>query len=74
MIGSMNTEADSIYELYKEHVLFIKPGSIWIDMVHSPSRSNDQKELRESIQKIENPSGNNDQYFETMCITKYMSY
>lgn len=53
VIGSMNAEADSIYELYKEPVLVIEPGSIWIDIVLSPSRSNDQRELRESIQKIE---------------------
>ncbi|KAL2325116.1 hypothetical protein Fmac_024174 [Flemingia macrophylla] len=53
MIGSVNVEADSIYELYKEHNIIMGPSSVWNDFVLSPSRSNDQKELRESIQKIE---------------------
>ncbi|KAK7391689.1 hypothetical protein VNO78_20108 [Psophocarpus tetragonolobus] len=53
MIGSVNVEADSIYELYKEPSPMMQPGSVWKDIVLSPSRSNDQKELRESIQKIE---------------------
>ncbi|RDX73898.1 hypothetical protein CR513_46418, partial [Mucuna pruriens] len=52
MINSVNVEADSIYELYKEPRP-MGPGSVWNDIVLSPSRSNDQKELRESIQKIE---------------------
>ncbi|KAG5078291.1 hypothetical protein JHK82_056986 [Glycine max] len=52
-IGSVNVEADSIYELYKEPSPIMEPGSVWKDIVLSPSRSNDQKELKESIQKIE---------------------
>ncbi|ESW16064.1 hypothetical protein PHAVU_007G126000 [Phaseolus vulgaris] len=53
MIGRVNTEADSIYELYKEPSLIMGLGSIWKDIIISPSRCNAQKELRESIQKIE---------------------
>ncbi|CAJ1976480.1 unnamed protein product [Sphenostylis stenocarpa] len=53
MIGIVNVEADSINELYKEPSPIMRPGSVWKDVVLSPSRSNDQKELRESIQKIE---------------------
>ncbi|KAK7344025.1 hypothetical protein VNO77_13224 [Canavalia gladiata] len=52
MIGSVNAEANSIYELYKEPSP-MGPGSVWSDMVVSPSRSNDQEELKESIRKIE---------------------
>ncbi|XP_022641023.1 uncharacterized protein LOC106769596 isoform X2 [Vigna radiata var. radiata] len=53
MMDRVNVEADSIYELYKEPSLIMKPGSVWKDIVLSPSRSNDQKKLRKSIQKIE---------------------
>ncbi|KAK2401986.1 P-loop containing nucleoside triphosphate hydrolase superfamily protein [Trifolium repens] len=53
MISSVNTDADSIYELYNEYNPTMRPGSVWNDTVLSPSRVNDQKELRESIQKIE---------------------
>lgn len=52
-IGSLNAEADSIYELYRESNLIKEPGSVWNDFVMSPSRPNYQKELRESILKIE---------------------
>jgi len=53
MIGRVNIEADSIYELYKEPSLIMEPGSLWRDIILSPSRSNAQKGLRESIQNIE---------------------
>jgi len=53
-VTSLNTEADSIYELHKEPSPVMEPGSIWNDFVLSPSRSCAQKELRESILKIEN--------------------
>ncbi|KAK7268787.1 hypothetical protein RIF29_21496 [Crotalaria pallida] len=53
MIGSLNAEADSIYELYKEPSPIMGPGSVWNDIVLSLSRPCDQKELRESIQRIE---------------------
>ncbi|KEH42750.1 calmodulin calcium-dependent NAD kinase isoform X2 [Medicago truncatula] len=53
MIRSLNTEADSIYELYNETDATMGPGSVWNDIVLSPSRSNDVEKLRESIQKIE---------------------
>jgi len=49
MISSLNTEADSIYELYNE----TDTTTVWNDIVLSPSRSNDVEKLRESIQKIE---------------------
>jgi len=53
MMDRVNVEADSIYELYKEPSLIMRPGSVWKDIVLSPSRSNDQKKLRKSIQKTE---------------------
>lgn len=52
-IGSLNAEADSIYELYKQPSPALGPGSIWNDIVLSSSRSSDQIELRNSIHKIE---------------------
>ncbi|XP_024636645.1 calmodulin calcium-dependent NAD kinase isoform X2 [Medicago truncatula] len=52
-VTSLNTEADSIYELHKEPSPVMEPGSVWNDFVLSPSRSSVQKELRESILKIE---------------------
>lgn len=52
-ISNVNTEAVSIYELYNEYNYTVRSGSVWNDIVLSPSRSNDKKELRESIQKIE---------------------
>ncbi|XP_057733524.1 calmodulin calcium-dependent NAD kinase-like [Arachis stenosperma] len=52
-IASLNAEADSIYELYKDPSPIMKPGSVWRDIVLAPSRSSDQKHLRESIHKIE---------------------
>ncbi|CAK8572069.1 unnamed protein product [Lathyrus sativus] len=52
-VSNVNTEADSIYELYNEYNYAVRPGSVWNDIVLSPSRSNDKKELREFIQKKE---------------------
>ncbi|KAK7344024.1 hypothetical protein VNO77_13223 [Canavalia gladiata] len=52
-IGTLNPEADSIYELYKEPSPITEPGSVWNDIALSPSRPSDQNELKESIQKIE---------------------
>lgn len=52
-VAGFNNEADSICELYKEPSPAMEPGSVWKDFVLSPSRPSVQKELRESIQKIE---------------------
>ncbi|KAK7278461.1 hypothetical protein RJT34_23490 [Clitoria ternatea] len=52
-IANLNAEADSIYELYKEPSPIMEPGSVWNDIVLSPSREIDRKKLRECIQKIE---------------------
>ncbi|VFQ84765.1 unnamed protein product [Cuscuta campestris] len=56
VVGRLNEEADSIYELYKHPNPAYEPGSVWKDIVLSPSRSNIQKELRFSIHKIETSS------------------
>jgi len=55
-LRNLNPEADSIHELHKEPNLIMKPGSVWGDIILSPSRTAVQKELRESIKKIEKPS------------------
>ncbi|OIW21316.1 hypothetical protein TanjilG_32129 [Lupinus angustifolius] len=53
MISSLNPKADSIYDLYKDPNSAMGPGSLWNDIVLSPLRPSYQKELMESIQKIE---------------------
>ncbi|XP_030507390.1 calmodulin calcium-dependent NAD kinase isoform X1 [Cannabis sativa] len=57
-IRSLNSNADSIHELYADSTTIFRPGFIWNDIVLSPSRSSIQKRLRESIQKIENSNIN----------------
>ncbi|KAM3375873.1 calmodulin calcium-dependent NAD kinase-like isoform X1 [Capsicum galapagoense] len=53
MVGRLNDGADSIYELYKNPHPAYQSGSVWKDIVMSPSRLNIQKELKYSIQKVE---------------------
>ncbi|XP_071741283.1 uncharacterized protein [Rutidosis leptorrhynchoides] len=53
MIQSLNEKADSIYELYNKPNPANESGSVWHDIVMSPSRLSTQKELKYSIQKIE---------------------
>lgn len=52
-VARLNEEADSIYELYKAPNPACEAGSIWKDIVLSPSRLNIQQELKYSIQKVE---------------------
>ncbi|KAG5250514.1 Zeta toxin domain containing protein [Salix suchowensis] len=52
-VGCLNVEAESIYELYRYPNPACEEGSIWKDIVLSPSRLNIQKELKYSIQKVE---------------------
>lgn len=52
-LSSLNTDADSIYNLYEHPSLAFKPGSIWNDIVFSPSRPALQLELKNAIQKVE---------------------
>ncbi|PPD85503.1 hypothetical protein GOBAR_DD17565 [Gossypium barbadense] len=52
-VGRLNEEAESIYELYKHPNPACEAGSIWKDIVLSPSRLNIQKELKFTIQKVE---------------------
>ncbi|XP_015084163.2 uncharacterized protein LOC107027530 [Solanum pennellii] len=53
MVGRLNDGANSIYELYKNPHPAFQAGSVWKDIVLSPSRVNIQKELKYSIQKVE---------------------
>ncbi|CAA0828041.1 P-loop containing nucleoside triphosphate hydrolases superfamily protein [Striga hermonthica] len=53
IVGRLNEEADSIFELYKRPHPAYQAGSVWNDIVLSPSRVNIQKELKYSIQRIE---------------------
>lgn len=52
-VGCLNEEAESIYELYKSPNPACADGSIWKDIVLSPSRLNIQKELKYTIQVVE---------------------
>lgn len=52
-VGRLNDEANSIYKLYKRPNPAYAAGSIWKDIVLSPSRLNIQQELKYSIQKVE---------------------
>ncbi|XP_039029534.1 uncharacterized protein LOC120163761 [Hibiscus syriacus] len=52
-IGRLNENADSIYELYRYPNPACQTGSIWKDIVLSPSRLNIQLELKYTIQKVE---------------------
>ncbi|RAL52831.1 hypothetical protein DM860_007599 [Cuscuta australis] len=56
VVGRLNEEADSIYELYNHPNPAYEPGSVWKDIVLSPSRFNIQKELKFAIHKIETSS------------------
>ncbi|KAK7245395.1 hypothetical protein RIF29_40236 [Crotalaria pallida] len=52
-VAKLNADADSIYELYKHPNPAFRAGTVWKDIVLSPSRLNIQQELKYSIQKIE---------------------
>lgn len=53
LIAELNEDADNIYELYKRPNPACQDGSIWNDIVSSPSRLNVQQELKYSIQRVE---------------------
>ncbi|KAL8150303.1 hypothetical protein V2J09_020111, partial [Rumex salicifolius] len=53
MVGELNEEADSINALYRIPSPNTHTGSVWTDIVLSPSRRNVQLELKYSIQRIE---------------------
>ncbi|KAE9589173.1 putative Zeta toxin domain, P-loop containing nucleoside triphosphate hydrolase [Lupinus albus] len=52
-VARLNEDANSVYELYKHPNPVCEAGSIWKDIVLSPSRLNIQQELKYSIQKVE---------------------
>jgi hypothetical protein len=52
-IERLNENAKSIYELYKRPNPACEAGSVWKDIVLSPSRLNIQQELKYCIQRIE---------------------
>ncbi|CAO2826549.1 unnamed protein product [Amaranthus hypochondriacus] len=53
LVADLNEDADNIYELYKRPNPACQDGSIWNDIVSSPSRVNVQQELKYSIQRVE---------------------
>ncbi|XAR61133.1 hypothetical protein NMG60_11034756 [Bertholletia excelsa] len=52
-VGRLNDHANSIYELYKRPNPAYEAGSIWKDIVLSPSRLNIQQELKYTIKRVE---------------------
>ncbi|KAK7277572.1 hypothetical protein RJT34_22587 [Clitoria ternatea] len=52
-VARMNEDATNIYKLYKHPNPTCEAGSVWKDIILSPSRLNIQQELKFSIQKIE---------------------
>ncbi|KAI4301149.1 hypothetical protein L6164_034458 [Bauhinia variegata] len=52
-VAKLNEHAETIYELYKHPNPARIAGSVWKDIVLSPSRLNIQQELKYSIQKVE---------------------
>lgn len=52
-VGMLNDEANSISELYKIPNPSSQDGSVWKDIVLSPSRTNIQQELKYAIKRIE---------------------
>nr|KAJ0188371.1 hypothetical protein LSAT_V11C900458720 [Lactuca sativa] len=53
MLERLNEKANSIYELYRNPNPIHETGSVWHDIVMSPSRKTIQKELKYFIQKVE---------------------
>ncbi|GAV83355.1 Zeta_toxin domain-containing protein, partial [Cephalotus follicularis] len=53
MVGELNENAETIYDLYKQPNPACETGSVWQDIVLSPSRINIQKELKYCIQNVE---------------------
>ncbi|KAI9195527.1 hypothetical protein LWI28_015778 [Acer negundo] len=53
-VSQLKTNADSVYELCNDPNSIFEPGSVWKDIVLSPTRATLQLELKTSIQRIEN--------------------
>ncbi|GAB2213822.1 hypothetical protein Droror1_Dr00018140 [Drosera rotundifolia] len=53
MVADLNEEAESVNELYPRPSPSHQSGSVWKDIVLSPSRKNVQLELKYSIQRVE---------------------
>lgn len=53
LVAKLNDDANSIYDLFKHPNPACEAGSVWKDIVLSPSRLNIQQELKYSIQRIE---------------------
>ncbi|KAJ9182221.1 hypothetical protein P3X46_006242 [Hevea brasiliensis] len=58
-VSSINSDAESIYELYSDPSPIYESGTVWKDIILAPSRSALQLELKMAIQMIENPPSAN---------------
>ncbi|KAK3190219.1 hypothetical protein Dsin_029780 [Dipteronia sinensis] len=52
-VSQLKSNAESVYELYNDPNSIFEPGSVWKDIVLSPTRATLQLELKTSIQRIE---------------------
>jgi hypothetical protein len=55
-VSNLNAEAESIYDLYNHSTPLPELSSIWKDIILSPARASLQLELRDCVQRIENPT------------------
>ncbi|KAF6173469.1 hypothetical protein GIB67_027164 [Kingdonia uniflora] len=55
-ISTLNEDAESIYELYENHDPASDNGSVWKDIVLSPSRAFLQHKLKIAIRRVETPA------------------
>ncbi|CAO2826727.1 unnamed protein product [Amaranthus hypochondriacus] len=53
ILGDLNEEAESIYQLHNDHTPLYNSGSVWKEMVLSPLRPNIQMDLKAAILKSE---------------------
>ncbi|CAN1279680.1 Calmodulin calcium-dependent NAD kinase, partial [Linum perenne] len=54
-VGRLNPNAESVHELYGSSSTLHETGSVWKDVVFSPSRTRVQEELKMVIEQIEGP-------------------
>jgi len=54
-VSSLNAEAESVYDIYNHSTPLSELSSVWKDIIFSPARASLQLELRDCIQRNENP-------------------
>jgi len=52
-LSKLNPDAESVYELYPDPSPIYGPGSVWADVLPTPSRSSLLSELKAVVKKVE---------------------